>query len=215
MKLSFRNLQSCRGTDGLAWSGTLCDDGRRIADVCDGGHGGGLEIHWFDQRDGKSADRERVAAVVAALPMEPPSDLFPEGRKRDMDEYLAELADDAAEVKRFERACKTKTVFRDGKGKVWNYRRPYTPEAKAEVIAKYGDVEFINDRFGGFVNDGAAIARREEQKRIMRACRNKTLFRVGDKWMQVNAPFTAEVKARVVAKYGPVQFANEGMGFGV
>lgn len=67
----------------------------------------------------------------------------------------------------------------------------------------------------GFVED--LVCKVQENKQSLRLCKNKTLYRVegqkdGD-WWTIKAPFTKELRARIVAKEPKlVEFLNERMG---
>ena len=43
---SLKGVKSCNAREGIAWSGTLCRDGKKIAVVQEHGCGGPLSIYW-------------------------------------------------------------------------------------------------------------------------------------------------------------------------
>ena len=60
---SLKNVKQCNGREGIAWSGTLYDGARKIADVQDDGNGGCLRIWFFDRAGG--AIRAHLATLEA------------------------------------------------------------------------------------------------------------------------------------------------------
>lgn len=152
-----KNLRSCEAADGVAWSGTLYRDGKRIAKVRDGGNGGMLDIDWLDHRRiglvGTSDEHDRIEAYVATLPGE-----RWEGRviEADIETFVAELADHAENMTRLKRHCRTKTLFRlvgDERGAWRTLKIKYQNHIGDYIRKKYGDdlLEILNEtlRAGG------------------------------------------------------------------
>jgi hypothetical protein len=148
-RISLRNLKSCNGTDGVAYSCTILFDGRVVAEAAQGGHGAPTEFYFKDR-----SDESAVNAYVASLPVTPvPAsepkwmhEAYPDGQKEDLDSLVAGLFDDMENTKKLRRACKTKTLFRI-KGSpegVYNVvKAAFSPVVKAALLARHPDIEFF------------------------------------------------------------------------
>ena len=65
-RLSIKASRSCRGREGIAWSATLCVDGKPAAQISDDGNGGMLHWDWIGGR-GFFSGEERDGGPSPAL----------------------------------------------------------------------------------------------------------------------------------------------------
>lgn len=133
-----KKFQSMRTLDGGGFSYDLYIDGKKAAFILDEGHGGGVFARWYDQK------LEAVLeAHVATLPDPPPSDGFQ--MKMDAELFFYQLADEYEMAKKLRRACKTKTLYRMPGDKIFEVKRPFSPEIKAHILSKHPEAKFINE----------------------------------------------------------------------
>lgn len=155
-KLEIRNLKTCRGTDGPAWSCTLYVDGVKAAEVTESGRGGCHDYYFFDTKGPNgyvpSKIEARLNEWVKTLPRLPfGEDLGGGDYEQDLDHVVSGLADDYENDKRMQRFCKKGIVFRkagDPDG-IYTTKVAYTAANVAACRAKHGaDVEIINEKYG-------------------------------------------------------------------
>jgi hypothetical protein len=133
-----KGLKSFQGMDGLAYSATICRDGKRVGTVMNEGCGGETNFDWFNDAEEKAAKD-----FVAALPHEM-NEFTQKMEPQDMDCYFAALCDKYEEVQRLKRAMRAKTFFRlkdetykDGEWRT--VKKPYSPEVQKYLDEKYGN----------------------------------------------------------------------------
>ncbi len=157
---SVANVRSHRGHEGMRGvNGTLLRDGKKVAEFYDDARGGEWELRFFDA-GGRPVhggpEAERLDAFVKALPPEP-SDFGGEPLRISVDMFLAGLCDEYEATTGHEKwlrgRCATQTLFlhageKDGpQARYRVVKRPYSPEVKAHLLAKYPGCIIINERF--------------------------------------------------------------------
>ena len=147
MDLTVTKMKSMPGLDGLAWSATLCLDGKPVATCHDEGNGGGLDWNWTlgDTRYENGPLATKVRAYAKSLP---PITLDGTTFPCDLDSLVAQLADEAQAAARRKRLCAKKTVGRlpgdaPGTWSVWPV--PFTPALKARLVAAHPGIVFANE----------------------------------------------------------------------
>lgn len=130
MKLSLKKVQIYPklSEETNAFTAQLCLDGKPVAEVDNSGKGSSHGYRWL-----KPELRESIEAWVEAQPLE-----FVHDR---LDQVIDRLLDDFEEKRKLKLWCKTKTVYRlkdtpEGEWILWSV--PFTPEAKASLVRKYG-----------------------------------------------------------------------------
>src|SRR5690348_6933639 len=115
MKLTIRNLRSCNGREGVAYSCTLLVDGKPAAEVVNSGNGGQTMFYW-KHPEFEGPVNEYVASMQPeAIPASAPDwerQMYPDGRKWDLDMLVASLCDEADNSRKLRRMCATKTLVR-------------------------------------------------------------------------------------------------------
>jgi hypothetical protein len=163
-KLTIKNLKTCRGREGIAFSCIVYVDGVKAAFASDDGNGGEMRIDWTPTRTpGKSIWESPVKDRLEAYCKTLPPHKFPayDGTD-DLSEmpwtiaFLIDHAIDAIETeKKLKRWCKTKVVFHvEGEsdetyhtmGLLWAGNEA---RVRAQLAKEYGKtkVEIINERF--------------------------------------------------------------------
>ncbi|WP_323016436.1 hypothetical protein [Castellaniella sp.] len=133
-----KNLKSCNGSDGLAWSATLYKDGRKLGEVRDGGHGGPVEFNL-------SASDLNALTAYSVTKVDPSFE--PEGS------FVAALADYTESIKRIKRMGSKSVVAiiegdTDDYGvpqRVSQFRCAPTPANLAAIKAKYPGYRLLAD----------------------------------------------------------------------
>lgn len=141
---TIKNLKTCQGMEGVAYSCTLYRDDNKVAECIQSGRGGSTNFRFISNDECTKLD-----VFCAALPHEPceyDEWLHPV----DAESYVARLADDFEMAKKLRSWCKKKTVFRLPADKPGEYRtiaKPFEPKLKEWLVGKYGnDVEIINEK---------------------------------------------------------------------
>lgn len=147
--LAVTKLTSLKTRNGLAWTGTLTENGTPVARVENRGDGGALWIDWTPS-DGRLHGGTTAARLMAhAKTLPPVTDDFGT-LPMDLELLLSLLADQAEMDKKLKRLCKGKTVWRvpsDPEGTWQVLAAPLTPARRADLVARYPQIEFANDRF--------------------------------------------------------------------
>lgn len=150
-KLEIKGLKTWQGRDGYGYQGDLYVNGRKALHFLDEGNGGAVWVDYFDasgqrsRRQPETGPGAEFLAYVAALPADA------EGRKPSIDIVLAGLADEHELSRRLVRACKSKTLFRvpgDAPAAYREIKKPFTPELRAQVVARHPEAVFINETVG-------------------------------------------------------------------
>jgi hypothetical protein len=225
MSYEVKGVKTLNTDDGFAYSATLYRDGIKVAVVNHDGFGGEPMIHWDDYKqsrvtvdwvndDGNPFQIERCTPEEAKLyeflrgktwTMEDCGEKF-EGKKFQVGlaHYIDELVTDFDNDKRFKRMCKNSTLYRlkgSDKGSWTAISTPFTQKMKDELVAKHGDKleEILNERYGGVVAE-------DPNRWLKKLCKNKTVVHMkgeaSDRYATFNAPFSAAIKQRLLAKYG-------------
>ena len=143
-KYSVRNVKTFRGMDCPGFNCSLYKDGKRVGEVDNDGSGGET-CFWFKDRN----EKNEFEAYVKSLPpvhYPPTAASSDDGLTLEMsgDLYVDQLLEEHDLAKK----CRKKTLFRKPGEEGWYYlNRPFGPEEKAWLVAKYGkDVEILNER---------------------------------------------------------------------
>jgi len=149
-EFSIKNLKSCNGRDGIAWSCTLYRGRRKIGYVRNSGCGGDTMIDWegggvtFDANtEDAQALRDHVATLLPRHIAELNRDL-----PWDSDLFIGVLADDFESTRKLKRHCKNKTLFRidgDEEGMWRTLSVPFSDMVKRDLERHYPDVEILNE----------------------------------------------------------------------
>jgi len=115
---------------------------------------------------------------------------------------------------------KSAHVYNGGHGGPNDYR--WTSSVIEETVAKFVRTVPKRKAYGSMLNvsldwlvDEAinAFTKAREDAKILKRCLTETLFRTAkqgpDAYSRIKLPFTPEVRALCVAKYGAVEFLNE------
>ena len=141
MKVEVKNVKinNVMSEETLCFSASVYIDGKRAGEVCNRGHGGCNNYHWFDRELGKKF-------VKFANEQDTEFDF-----EKD-DHLIGELVDDYEEQKEVRGWCRKQTVFRlkgEEKGAYRTLTVKYGEKAKKYIEDKYGDKvdEIVNERF--------------------------------------------------------------------
>lgn len=168
-RLTVKNLRSCEGNEGYAYSATLYLDGKKVGQVRNDGNGGMTFVDFFKRVRGKvERDREAEAKVLAYVAEQPDVDMGPDPKaedypnpakrwmmKPDLEWVASQVVEQALEEKEQRGWCRSKVVFRlkgdrDGEWRTikasW---KTQGPQVRAHLAKKYGDKieEILNERF--------------------------------------------------------------------
>lgn len=127
---SLKNVKQCNGREGIAWSGTLYDGARKIADVQDDGNGGCLRI-WFFDRAGGAPDEVKLEAHAKA---QPPVIAYGSTLTMDVDLFLGQLFDYTGVLKRARAALRKQVVIVTPEGKFTHLKA--APSALTNPVAR-------------------------------------------------------------------------------
>lgn len=153
MNLSVRNVKSMQGHEGMAFSLTLCLDGKPVATVRNDGNGGENFYDWT-AADGRMWGGPTAARVKAWVQTLPPVPVPWEGHDplpMNLDLYVEELLNRHQEEAQLRRWCRTKVVFAmpgDKPGEYHTYAAPYSTAVADRIRATYPGAEVVNERFG-------------------------------------------------------------------
>lgn len=144
---TMRNVKSCQGRDGIAWSGTLYLNGKRAALVRDGGCGGMINIDWTFSGHGFHGD-ELALAFEAYAKAQPPCEADPEYdipcSPCDWESLLSRLADDYEEAKQIKRLCRTNIVCRTPEGRLLSFKGQATDTNRAIILKRHPGFTILN-----------------------------------------------------------------------
>jgi hypothetical protein len=152
MTYTIKGLKTWNTHDGGGFQVSLCADGKRIAEVTEGGHGGPL--NWAFK---PTAARALAAFGTAHGVSDFVSSLDRTGAfvkfDTDADMALCQMVEDLERQREMKRWCKTKVVFRFPKDKEGDYHTlkcaHYTESVRRKVVERYGpDVIIMNDSVG-------------------------------------------------------------------
>jgi hypothetical protein len=129
-----------RTHDGFAMIGDLVEDGNTVAHYQHDGTGGEMWFDWYkdDVAEARANTwaRENLPAAFG-------------GHVPDAETLVESLADEAANLKRFRRVCKAKTLFRLPTDPLDEYRQiaePLTPRVRDYITRKHPTAEILNDQ---------------------------------------------------------------------
>ena len=119
-RLTVKNLKSCMGNEGYAYSATLCLDGKAVAQVRDDGNGGMVFVDFWRSVNGKPVRDERAyAAVMAYVEEQPEVDMGEDPRgggkwmmKPDLSWVVSQVCEHALARKRLRDMCRGSVCFR-------------------------------------------------------------------------------------------------------
>ena len=168
MHYEVKNVKSFRGMEGHGYNASLYRDGNKVALIMDEGNGGEVSAEWVDRnavlQSVQSVNYKGESYVRRCTPEEAILVEYMKGKKVDLGQGLGEvdldlgmfvgqLMDAYENAKRFNRICKTKTLFRVNGDEQGSYRQvpqPFSKKVKYYIVGKYGDkVEVIlNEQFG-------------------------------------------------------------------
>ena len=122
-------------------------DDKAACTVEDRGDGGSLWVGWrlggaTGMWDTNCPAATKAMKYVAGLP-------FVDGKPRELHDWLAEIADEFVNDRKFGRLCKTKTIYRiDGQElDRWTVdARPFTASVAEQLRAKFRVAEIWNER---------------------------------------------------------------------
>ena len=155
MKLELKNIKvaASLSEETTAFTATLWVDGKPAAAVSNHGTGGCNDYHPLRGPDG-AYDRSGLAAAEAYVKSLPkrkfPAEWGGGEYAPNLDTLVAELLEAAEEDRKLRRLCRTKVVLADPKLPAGEYRtlgKPYRPEWKPEILARFPGCEIVNERY--------------------------------------------------------------------
>lgn len=125
-RLTVKNLKSCVGKEGYAYSATLYLDGKKVGQVRNDGNGGMTFVDFFRKVRGKVVrDHEAEKKVLAYVAEQPAVDMGPDPKASDypnpekrwmmepsLDWVVSQVCEDALAEREQRRWCRTKVCFR-------------------------------------------------------------------------------------------------------
>lgn len=151
-KFTIKRFESFRTHDGGGFNFDLYVDGKKVAEVAEEGHGGGLLVRWDDPKASVAMEEYVAALPSEKLPDEADTwllEMYPTGfRTLDVETFLCKLADDYENAKRMKRLCSKKTLFRlpeDNEGQYRVISRKFDPVVKAHIYSKYPNATILNE----------------------------------------------------------------------
>ena len=148
---SVKNVKSFMGREGYGFNCSLYRDGKRVAFCMDDASGGMVDIEWLIDAKREQALMDAHVKTLPPVPCE-----FGDREPLKMDEgwFVTELVNEfekTKEIRKLQRQCKTKTLYRDPKaeeGRYFIWKRPYDEQARKMIIDKLGpDAEIFNEVF--------------------------------------------------------------------
>lgn len=138
-----KNSKSCRGRDGIAYSCTLCRDGKKVAYVSNDGNGGCTHFDWISKAEDELFENHAATKINQCHFSGEASPHTPES-------LIALMLDEQEEAKKIKRWSRTKTVFiLHGRDSFSFMSCPFNETVKNWVMNKYGDqVKQIYDQKG-------------------------------------------------------------------
>lgn len=156
-----KGLKTWNTDDGGGYQFNLTFGGKVVAEVTNGGYGGPTDIRWEGEYPNGTLVAETTAKAKAAQKLAqqakvkfdalveatPPMNFHGTDLKVEAGTLLEELLNEVEAMKQKVRLCKGKTVFRIPSNQKSYYivKEPYTPEARARVLARHPDATFVND----------------------------------------------------------------------
>ena len=154
---SVKAVKSFEGHDGYGFNCNLYRGKKKIATCHDGAYGGEVEIHW----EGKEINGEYVSCYKEEEPLlqahcnSLPEVKYGEGLtgsfKVDQSFFVTELVtkwERDKDVRKMQKQCQTKTLFRQPNAKLGSYQifnAPLSDRLREHIKAKYGECEIFND----------------------------------------------------------------------
>lgn len=143
-----KKVKTFMGMDCPGYNLDLWMNGELIAHVVNDGSGGCTNFHYVNFPVGKSFE-----AYCKSLPPEIQTDeqgkrLWPNGLPMDAELFVDRLFERHKIEKKLRNACKKSVLFKLPKDPADTYRTwktPFTPAAKAQLMAKHPGVAFFNE----------------------------------------------------------------------
>lgn len=141
MRFSLKKVKIWDGSEGPGCEADLLVDGQHAAHIANTGNGDAMEFQWRS-----NVIERKVLAHIAKLPVElvaknePDHEMYPRGRKVDLELFMCRLLDDRENRRRLAKVCEQKTVYRldgDPQDEYRTLDTPY-PASKAGLLKKYG-----------------------------------------------------------------------------
>jgi len=152
---SVKNVKSFQGREGYGFNCTLYRDGKKVGSCIDDASGGEMYPVSWDAKVDRKEEQRLLNAHIGTLPKVASS--FGDGKMTlTIDEgwFVTELVNQfekQKEVRKVQRQCSTKTLFRTPtmeKGSYSWYKVPYNERVAKFVREKQGkDVEIFNEVF--------------------------------------------------------------------
>ena len=146
MKLTVKNIRSCQGMEGEAYSCTLYVDGKRAATAQNAGDGGETRIHFTDPKV-----RDAVYAYAKQHEdYEYMGDSEAWSVQTTLEMLIAKLVDDKAVEKQLKGWCRTQTLFRTDdmpEGEYRTIRAKYSPSVAAHINRVAPGATIVNEQF--------------------------------------------------------------------
>lgn len=160
MNIQLKNIKTAGGDETLRFTASVYFDDRRIAIVSNGGTGGG---HQYDFIGGTRQEFYAGIDRIVGTPLNLGDPLhltisdflqdiqktIPSFSQKDLDADI--IIDCAIELQKFQKQCKTQTLFRleaDRRCIVRSVNRAFTSELKSYLIDRYGTgIIIINEFF--------------------------------------------------------------------
>jgi len=146
---SVKNIKSFVGHDGYGFNANLYRGKKKVAFCLDDARGGEVDIQWLDWKDRTEA--KLLDAHVATLPKVEAHGLT---LTIDAGWFVSELVtkwEDEKELRKLQKLCKTKTLFRQADSKSNSYfvlPAILTDALREHLKQKHGnDLEIFNDVF--------------------------------------------------------------------
>jgi hypothetical protein len=120
-RLTVKNLQTCQGNEGYAYSCTLYLDGKKVGTARDDGNGGMVFVEFWKKVGGQvKRDVEAEKKVLAYVEEQPDVDMGERpGKpgekwmmKADLEWVVGQVVEDAIEERQHKTWCRTKVCFR-------------------------------------------------------------------------------------------------------
>ena len=149
---SVKGIKSFVGHDGYGFNANLYRGKKKIAFCFDDARGGEVDIQWLDGYHGVEA--QLLQTHVDSLPLAESGfgGMLP--LKIDTGWFVTELVtkwEEERDLRKMQKQCKTKTLFRQADSKSNSYfviSAPLTDELRTRLKAKHGeDIEIFNDVF--------------------------------------------------------------------
>lgn len=204
--MEVKKFRSCRGTDGLAYSGELWVDGRRAAIVTNSGSGGETSIDWAPSSGGKYQGGplyDRVKRYADAIPEHPS---FGHMMKSDVELVVSELFEEYEERRAIIRKCAKGVPFQaptDAPGTWRIMTGAFTTVTRATIVKAHGpDVRFAHEEFLG---EKPLDLPADADKWTTHALKGHMVLKggsQGDRWQGYKSKDTAETRLLYRSRFG-------------